>query len=115
LRPTSSDTEISGTKIPAGALVELRFGAANRDPGKFGCPAQVDLSRANARSHLTFGSGIHFCVGNQLARAELRMSFQALTRRLKNFRVTRGTASYKWLDSYPAHGLRELWMTFDRR
>jgi cytochrome P450 len=114
-RRVANDIEISGTKIPEGALVELRFGSANRDPRQFGCPAHVDLSRANARSHLTFGAGIHFCIGNQLARAELRLSFQSLTRRLSNFRTTRGSDSYRWLEGYPLYGLRELWMTFDRR
>ena len=45
----------------------------------------VDLNRPNSTSHLSFGAGIHMCVGNQLARAELRLAFSALTQRLTEF------------------------------
>jgi cytochrome P450 len=55
------------------------------------------------------------CVGNQLARGELRLALQGLTLRLKNFRYGRGDQSTIPLRGYAAHGLRTLWMEFDRR
>ena len=109
------DVEIGGVTIPAGSLVEVRFGAANRDPKQFACPADVDLDRRNSASHLSFGAGIHLCIGNQLARGELRLAFQALTRRLTGFRTTRGGDSIQWMDDYSAYGPNQLWMAFDVR
>lgn len=107
--------EIAGTLIPAGSIVEVRFGAANLDGRHFLEPETIDLRRGNAQSHLTFGAGPHLCIGNQLARAELRLAFQALTRRLGHFRASRGEDSYGWITSYIAHGPDRLWMRFDRR
>lgn len=74
-RRVRSDVELPGVTILAGALVEVRFGAANRDSRKFPCPADVDLERRNSAGRLSFGAGIHMCIGNQLARAELRLAF----------------------------------------
>lgn len=115
MRRAVADMQIGDVEIPAGSLVEVRFGAANRDPRQFGCPAEIDLERENGRSHLAFGAGIHMCIGNQLARGELAIAFRALTRRLCNFRATRGEDSYGWLSSYITYGLSQLWMRFDRR
>ena len=114
-RRALADLEIGGVSIPAGAMVEVRFGAANRDPRQFGCPADVDLDRKNSASHLTFGAGIHLCIGNQLARGELRLAFQALTRRLAGLRFSRGADSVRWIDNYTAYGPNQLWMAFDAR
>lgn len=114
-RKATEDTEIGGVAIPAGAIVEVRYGAANRDPERFGCPAEIDLDRANAAQHLAFGAGIHLCIGNQLARGELRLAFEALTRRLANVRLSRGEAGVAMIPSYIAHGPSMLWIAFDRR
>jgi len=114
-RKVAEDVDIRGVTIPAGAIVEVRFGAANRDPAQYAEPAKLDLARANAASHLAFGAGPHLCIGNQLARGELRLAFQALTRRMKNFRAARGAESYRWMTSYIAHGPDRLFMTFEKR
>ena len=114
-RKAAREIEIGGVTIPAGAIVEVRYGAANRDPARFADPADIDLDRANANTHLAFGAGIHMCIGNQLARGELRVAFQALTRRLANFRLSRGEAGVAMMTSYIAHGPTKLWIAFDRR
>lgn len=113
-RKAMTDVEIDNVVIPAGSIVEVRYGAANRDPRQFARPQVVDLERSNATSHLAFGTGIHLCIGNQLARAELRLAFQSLACRLTNFRTTRGAESYVDMDGYMTYGLRALWMTFDK-
>jgi cytochrome P450 len=86
-RRALTDTEIRGVKIPAGSIVMLRWAAGNRDPRKYEEADAVVLDRRAPMQHLTFGFGVHFCVGNALARAELRIMFTTLLARLKNFRL----------------------------
>lgn len=114
-RRAAEAVEIAGVTIPAGSLVEVRYGAANRDPRQYAAPDEIDLDRPNAAGHLAFGAGIHLCIGNQLARGELRLAFLALTSRLKGFRLTRGEDSYRWVSSYVVHGPSALWMSFEKR
>lgn len=114
-RRATADTEIGGVLIPEGSIIETRYGAANLDPEVYPDPETLDLDRPNARSHLTFGAGIHMCIGNQLARGELRAAFRQLTERMHNFRASRGADSYAYTTTYVAYGLTELWMSFDRR
>ncbi len=114
-RKAAEAVEIGGVTIPEGAIVEVRYGAGNRDPEQFSCPADIDLTRDNANSHLAFGAGIHLCIGNQLARGELRLAFTALTQRFRNFRLSRGEAGIDWITSYIAYGPSRLWMACDER
>lgn len=114
-RRATADMEIGGVEIPEGSILETRFGAANLDPSVFPDPETVDLERANMRSHLTFGAGIHMCIGNQLARGEMRIAFKALVTRMKNFRASRGDDSYDYTTTYVAFGLKQLWLGFDKR
>ncbi|AYF72654.1 cytochrome P450 [Nocardia yunnanensis] len=65
-----ADTEIDGVALPGGAVVVMSLAGANRDPRKFADPNRFDITRANAREHLTFSSGIHTCLGSSLARME---------------------------------------------
>lgn len=109
-----SDIRIGDVEIPAGARVEVRYGAANSDPAHFDRPAHIDLDRSNAESHLAFGWGIHNCIGNQLAREQLRIAFQALVRRFDHFRPARGSDSYRPLLGHAVHGFRQVWMICDR-
>jgi len=81
------DSELHGVKIPAGSMVHLRFGAANRDPEIFPEPDRMDLHRSNAGAHMAFGQGLHHCLGAPLARLELVLSFRALLERWKEFRT----------------------------
>lgn len=114
-RLTTRDVELGGTHIPAHSVVVVRWGAGNRDPKRFANAAEIDLKRPNLRQHLAFGTGIHFCVGNQLARAELRISFERLLERLGNFRLADGAASVERASHYFIHGLKRLDIAFERR
>lgn len=114
-RKVMVDTEIAGVAIPAGAMVEIRYGAANLDPMVFANPASLDLDRANANAHMAFGTGIHLCIGNQLARGELRVAFARLIEHFANFRATRGNDSYTYSPTFVTFAISQLWMSFDRR
>jgi cytochrome P450 len=63
------------------------LGAANRDPDVFVDPARLDVRRANARDHLAFSGGIHYCLGAGLARLEGVVGLQALSERFPDLRV----------------------------
>ena len=81
-RRTRQAVGIAGVEIPAGAQILAVLGAGNRDPAQFEHPDVVDLDRANARNHLSFGFGAHYCLGAPLARLELGVFLELLTSRL---------------------------------
>jgi cytochrome P450 len=81
-RTVMKDTEIEGVPIRAGEKVMVRWAAANRDEAVFAHGDELDITRANARSHVAFGYGIHACQGAPLARAEMCAAFGAMARRL---------------------------------
>jgi cytochrome P450 len=107
-RRALDDIEIAGTPIPKGAIVVLRFGAANRDPRQFPHPDALEVRRANQRSHLTFGSGPHFCLGNQLARGELRIAFARLLDRLRNIRLQEVEEPVAYMSHFLVYGPHKL-------
>ncbi len=76
LRVTARDVEVSGVTIPANEMVTVFFGAANRDPKEFPNPDEFRLDR-DLRNHVSFGAGIHYCLGAPLARAETRITLNA--------------------------------------
>ncbi len=78
---------IGGVHLPAGALVTLCIGAANRDPAQFDAPDRLDLWRRDNR-HLAFGFGIHQCAGLSLARLEGRIAIGRFLARYPNYRLT---------------------------
>ncbi|MGA5420642.1 cytochrome P450 [Streptomyces lavendulocolor] len=82
------DIEIDGTVLPRGSEVALLFGSANRDADVFDRPDVLDLSRAD-NPHISFGAGIHYCIGAPLARMELAASMTALLRRAPALRPVR--------------------------
>ena len=70
--------EIAGTSIPPGDKVAVLFGSANRDPRRFGAPDEFRIDRGDP-NHITFGAGVHFCLGAPLARLELDIAVDRLT------------------------------------
>ena len=74
-------------QVAEGFVGELLYGAVNHDPAVFEEPYRLRLDRKNARSHLAFGTGFHFCLGSRLAQMELRVALIALLKRFPNFEV----------------------------
>ena len=81
-RVAQHDLEVHGVPIPAGAVINVRYASANRDERRFDCPADLELERSSPKQHLTFGVGVHYCLGAPLARRELLHSFGALVERV---------------------------------
>lgn len=108
------DTRLGGVAIPKGAMVQLRYAAANRDPARYPDPDRFDIERTNARSHLAFGKGIHMCIGNMLSRKEMAVAFQELLRRLTDFRLADGHVP-SWPPNMLLRGLTTLPISFRRR
>lgn len=96
--------ELHGVEIPRGAELGLLFASANRDPAAFERPDELDLAR-EPNPHLTFGAGIHFCLGAPLGRQELQVSFGTILERLPDLELV---AEPVWKPGYVLRGLAEL-------
>lgn len=86
MRTALEDVELGGRTIEAGSPVILSYNTANRDPERFADPHVLDLHRQHG-GHLAFGHGIHQCLGQQLARVEMRVAFRALLDRFPTLRL----------------------------
>ena len=103
-RWADADVEVMGHTFHRGDKVALLLAAANRDPGAWDDPATFDPTRT-AKAHVTFGGGLHFCVGAPLARLELQTALPILFQRLPNLRLTEPP---EYADVYHFHGLKRL-------
>ena len=104
----SEDVELSGVTIPAGSGVHVRFAAANRDPERFGCPAQLDLERSNSGRHLAFGAGVHRCPGEFLTLLEQRITYERLFERFERIELAPGLNTFEHIPGFTLRSLREL-------
>ncbi len=104
------DTELAGQHLPAFTRLHLSITGANRDPAVFANSNQFDIKRA-PNPHLSFGHGIHYCLGAQLARAEIRIAIEALVQRFPQMTLAISRQALTWrtlvyfrgLDSLPIH------------
>jgi cytochrome P450 len=101
------DIEYAGHRFRKGERVGLLLGAANRDPGRFPQPERFNATRS-PNSHVSFGAGIHVCVGAPLARLELQVALDVLFERLPQLRITRAP---RWRDTWHFHGLEALFVS----
>ncbi len=98
------DIEFAGQTLRRGSEVALLFGSANRDPARFADPDTLDLTRAD-NPHVSFGAGIHYCLGAPLARLELHASFSELLKKAPRMRLA---AEPEWGPGFVIRGLKEL-------
>ena len=117
-RMSRVNTAVGGVEVPAGSILMVVNGAANRDPRRFEAPATFDPERANARHHLTFGRGVHTCPGAPLARAEARVGIERLLARTSDIRISErvhGPAEarqFQYIPTYILRGLTHLGVEF---
>jgi cytochrome P450 len=111
-------TRVGGVDIPAGAIVMVLPGAANRDPRRFEDPHEFRLDRKNVREHMAFARGVHSCPGGPLARVEGRVSIERILDRMSDIRINEakhgpaGDRRYSYEPTYILRGLSELHLTF---
>lgn len=86
-RKALRDTEIGGVAIPQGANILLLMGSANRDETRFDDADTFDIDRPNAREHLSFGYGIHYCLGNMLAKLQTKVAIEEVARLVPGLRL----------------------------
>ena len=112
-RRAARDTVLDGVPIAAGTGVGVLFGCANRDEAQFRSAEEFDVRRPNARTHLAFSQGIHYCVGAPLARLEAIVAFELLLDTLRNVRLAPGKNDFTHTPSFTHRGLKHLYLAFD--
>jgi cytochrome P450 len=110
LRLVVDDVEINGYMFPAGSMVLVNTFAANRDPTVYDEPDRVDITREGAPAILTFGGGVHYCLGANLARREIAEALNVLTGRLRNPRIA---GPVPWKPIVSLSGPKSLPIEFD--
>jgi cytochrome P450 len=111
-------TTVGGVGVAAGTPVMLLNGAANRDPGRFECPADFRVDRPNAGAHIAFGRGVHSCPGGPLARAEARVSLERILDRVRDIRLSEehhgpaGARRFSYEPTWILRGLTKLYLEF---
>jgi cytochrome P450 len=113
-RLTVQDTILGGVAIPRGSFVNIRLAAANRDETVFGEADQLDIDRANSARHIAFGSGIHTCMGAQLARIELVSAFQQFLAQA-DLALDEAAGGFAYFPSTFFMGLDHLFLTLTPR
>jgi cytochrome P450 len=110
-RRAAEDVELRGERIRRGQAVAMMLGAANRDPARYGEPHRLDIERADVRP-LSFGGGIHFCLGAPLARLEGEIAFRALATRLPGMKLASDPDRLEYRDMIAMRGLTGLPVSF---
>lgn len=111
-RYTLEDVEIRGHKIPKGSNLLLALASANYDEDTFEEPEKFDITRANARDHISFGNGIHFCIGAPLARLELKILLEEITQRFPNMALT-SDQDFDIIRTIAFRGPKEVWVNLN--
>jgi cytochrome P450 len=112
VRLVKEDAVINGVEIKANAAVFVVLAAANRDPEQFPNPDKFDVAR-DPNDHLSFGNGIHYCLGAALARLEGAIAFGAMLERFPRMRMSKPDAELKYKGTYFLRGLAGLELAID--
>jgi cytochrome P450 len=112
-RQVREEVVVEGVTIPAGSTLWLIFGSANRDEAVFPEPDRFDPTRENLKEHVAFGRGAHFCIGAPLARLEVRVALEQLSRRLREVRLAEDN-TFEYEPSYILRGLSALTLEMAR-
>jgi cytochrome P450 len=112
-RVTSRDVNLGEVMIPKGSTVWIAYLSGNYDVSQFADPEKLDLDRENAGTHLTFGNGIHFCVGSALAKMEIRIVVEELTKHYPSLRLEVGQEDPVRLPNFILRTYQEMTLAID--
>ena len=111
-RWTKEDTSLQGVALPKGSRIFLMWASGNRDERFWSDPDQLLLNRKNGKKHLTFGHGIHACLGRELARMEIKIVIKAFLERTKELQIVGETP---YVASMFARTLLQLPIAFNQK
>jgi cytochrome P450 len=111
-RIATRDTRVGDVDVPAGTRIFLSLGAANHEEALFPIPSDFDMYRRNAGRHISFGHGIHFCLGARLARLEGQIAMKTLTERVPSLGLV-PDQDLRWSPNITFRGPRELYVEWD--
>jgi vanillate O-demethylase ferredoxin subunit len=111
-RIATRDTRIGDIEIPAGTRIFLSLGAANHEHDLFHSPSDFDMHRQNAGKHISFGYGIHFCLGARLARLEGQITIRSLTESMPSLRLV-ADQQLRYSPNITFRGPRQLYVEWD--
>lgn len=114
-RTTMKEARVGDTVLPPFVQLCILFASANDDESRFPSPRTLNLERGNVGSHLTFGAGIHRCIGAALARMEIKVAAQEIIRRLDNIRLAVPAEEITYLPTLATHTMSHLPLRFSRR
>ncbi|MDP3908696.1 cytochrome P450 [Novosphingobium sp.] len=114
-RMTTKDVEVGGVALPKGAHLLLLYASANDDDSEFDSPREFDMNRPNIGRHVSFGAGIHRCVGAALARMELKVAVREVLSRMDNIQLAIPNDEITYLPTVATHTIARLPLTFTRR
>lgn len=112
-RVTTQDTTLGGVELPAGTRLFLNFASANNEPDRFENPRTFDIHRADANRHISFGKGIHFCLGSHLARMEARIALELLAEKLPTLRLADDDQELTYFPNITFRGPEALQLAWD--
>lgn len=111
-RVTTAATELGGTQLPEGSHLLILFASANDDDTVFGCPRDFDPARTNIRRSLTFGGGVHLCLGIALARMQLLVAARQTARRMKHLSLAIPAEDIRYLPNAALLAMESLPLSF---
>jgi cytochrome P450 len=114
-RMTTREVELGGKTLPAGAHLLLMYASANDQEDVFPDPRSFDLNRSNIGRHVSFGGGVHRCVGLALARMEIKVAAREIVRRIGDIRLAIPLEDIRYLPTVATQSIERLPITFTRR
>jgi cytochrome P450 len=114
-RMTTREVELGGKTLPAGAHLLLMYASANDQEDVFPAPRTFDLNRPNIGRHVSFGGGVHRCVGLALARMEIKVAAREIVRRIGNIRLAIAEEEIRYLPTVATQSIERLPITFTRQ
>ncbi|MFW2382969.1 MAG: cytochrome P450 [Acidimicrobiales bacterium] len=112
-RVANHDTTLGGIEIPKGTKIMLALGAANHQPDIFEDPTTFDIHRTNSRNNISFGKGIHYCLGAKFARFEAKVAMEVLVERLPSLRLAGGQGELDRVPNISFRGPTSLLVEWD--